>query len=92
MFQQEGIMKTTTGWMILPLLCAASVAMAQEGGQQDAAGTPEPVAAQAPAPVQVQEQATVRQTVRRQGADMRRCLQLKTHAAIIRCAEPGRKP
>lgn len=87
-------MKTTSGWMILPLLCAASVAMAQEGGQQESAGAAEPVAA--PAPVQVQEQeqeqATVRQTVRRQGADMRRCLQLKTHAAIIRCAESGRKP
>lgn len=83
-------MKTTTGWMILPLLCAASIAMAQEGGQQESAGAAAPVAAQAP--VQVQEQATVRQTVRRQGADMRRCLQLKTNAAIIRCAEPGRKP
>lgn len=83
-------MKTTTGWMILPLLCAASVAMAQEGGQQASPGAAEPVAAQAP--VQIQDQATMRQTVRRQGADMRRCLQLKTHAAIIRCAEPGRKP
>lgn len=83
-------MRTTRGWTILPLLCAASVAMAQEGGQPDAAGAAEPVAAQAP--VQVQEQATVRKAVRRQGADMRRCLQLKTNAAIIRCAEPGRKP
>ena len=83
-------MKTTTGWKILPLLCAASVAMAQEGGQQDAAGMAEPVAAQES--VQVQQQATVRKDVRRQGADMRRCLELKTNAAIIRCAEPGRKP
>lgn len=85
-------MKTTTGWKILPLLCAASVAMAQEGGQQDAAGGAEPVAAQESVQVQAQQQATVRKDVRRQGADMRRCLELKTNAAIIRCAEPGRKP
>lgn len=79
-------MKTKTGLMMLPLLCAAGSAMAQEGAQQRA----EPVAAQERARFQAQDQ--TRKDVRRQGADMRRCLDLKTNEAIIRCAEPGRKP
>lgn len=29
---------------------------------------------------------------RRQGADMRHCLELKDNKAIIRCAESGRRP
>lgn len=40
----------------------------------------------------VQDQAATRKAKLRQGADMRRCLNLKTNEAIIRCAEPGRKP
>lgn len=40
----------------------------------------------------VQEHAATRKAKPRQGTDMRRCLNLKTSEAIIRCAEPGRKP
>jgi hypothetical protein len=83
-------MKTKIGLMILPLLVAAGGAIAQEGGQQGAGGAAEPAAAQEPD--QVQERAGTRKEVRRQGADMRRCLDQKTNAAVIRCAEPGRKP
>jgi hypothetical protein len=83
-------MKAKIGLMILPLLVAAGGAMAQEGGQQGAAGAAEPAAAPTQAPVQAR--AEMRKEVRRQGADMRRCLGQKSNAAIIRCAEPGRKP
>ena len=74
--------------LMLPLLCVAGIATAQENGQPGAARTAEPVAAQE----QVQVQAEMRKEVRRQGADMRHCLKLKDSRAIIRCAEPGRKP
>lgn len=80
-------MKTKIGLMILPLLVAAGGAIAQDGAQQGAA---EPAVAQEQA--QVQARAEKRKDVRRQGADMRRCLDLKSNAAIIRCAETGRKP
>lgn len=80
-------MKTKIGLMVLPLLVAAGGAIAQEGAQQGAA---EPAVAQEQ--VQVQARAEKRKDVRRQGADMRPCLDLKSNAAVIRCAEPGRKP
>jgi len=80
-------MKTKIGLVILPLLVAAGGAIAQDGAQQGAA---EPAVAQEQA--QVQARAEKRKDVRRQGADMRRCLDLKSNAAIIRCAETGRKP
>lgn len=83
-------MKMTIGLAVLPLLCGAAVAMAQEGGQPGVAGAAEPVAAQEP--IRTQERAQTRKKVQRQGADMRRCLELKDNRAIIRCAEPGRKP
>ncbi len=82
-------MKTTIGWMIL-LLDAAGGAMAQEGAQPAATGAAGPAAVQEQ--VRVEERAKMRKAVRRQGADMRHCLDLKRNAAIIRCAEPGRKP
>ena len=88
-------MKMKTWLMILPLLGAASVAMGQDAAP--AAGVA-PDAAQAPDRDQVQPRTDVRDShdryrgKRRQGRDMRRCLDLKTDAAIIRCAEPGRKP
>ncbi len=73
--------------MALPLLCVVGVATAA-GGEKEAIGAQgEPVAAQE----QVREQATVGK-VKRQGGDMRHCLDKKTNKAIIRCAEPGRKP
>jgi hypothetical protein len=71
----------------LPLLCVVGVATA-EGVAKDAMGAQgEPVAVQE----QVREKATVGK-VKRQGGDMRHCLDKKTTRAIIRCAEPGRKP
>lgn len=87
-------MKMKTGLMMLPLLCTAGLVSAQ-GADPDAAAAPGAV--QTP-DMQGQRQGEVRDShdryagKRRQGRDMRRCLNLKTDAAIIRCAEPGRKP
>ena len=81
--------------MMLPLLVAANVAMGQ-GVEPEAASTPDGV--QVPAMNQVQPRTEVRDShdrymgKQRQGSDMRRCLNLKTNEAIIRCAEPGSKP
>jgi hypothetical protein len=87
-------MKMKVGLMLLPLLCAAGAAMGQDTEPGAAAS---PGAAQSP-DMQGQRQGEVRDShdryrgKPRQGRDMRRCLNLKTDAAIIRCAEPGRKP
>jgi len=81
--------------MMLPLLVAANVAMGQ-GVEPGVA--PATDAAQLPDKGEVQPRAEVRDShdrymgKQRQGRDMRRCLDLKTNEAIIRCAEPGRKP
>ncbi|QLQ02220.1 MAG: hypothetical protein HZY77_04560 [Thiobacillus sp.] len=83
-------MKTKIGWMTLPLLCVANLALAQEAVPTNAAapaGT-----AEAPAMAQAPAQMAPSKPMRRQGRDMRRCLKLKTNEAIIRCAESGRKP
>ena len=88
-------MKTNILLMLLPLVVAANVAMGQ-GVEPGAA--PASDEAQAPDKSQVQPRAEVRDShdrhmaKQRQGRDMRRCLNLKTNEAIIRCAEPGRKP
>ena len=90
-------MKMKIGLMLLPLLCAAGVAWGQ-GAEPGAAAAPAPEAAQVPDRNPVQPRTDVRDShdrymgKQRQGRDMRRCLKLKTNAAIIRCAEPGRKP
>ncbi|MBN8771465.1 MAG: hypothetical protein J0I46_07875 [Thiobacillus sp.] len=83
-------MKRTIGWMTLPLLCAANLALAQDAMPAAAAAPAD--TAEAPATVQAPAQMAPNKPMRRQGRDMRRCLKLKTNAAIIRCAEPGRKP
>ena len=83
-------MKMKIGLMLLPLLCAAGVAMGQDT-EPGAVATPAEITA-APAMAQAQDQMAPSKPARRQGRDMRRCLKLKTNAAIIRCAEPGRKP
>ncbi|MBI3432977.1 MAG: hypothetical protein HY018_12295 [Hydrogenophilales bacterium] len=86
-------MKMKIGLMLL--LCAAGVAWGQDTEPGAAAASD---AAQAPDSNQVQPRTDVRDShdrymgKQRQGRDMRRCLKLKTNAAIIRCAEPGRKP
>lgn len=88
-------MKMKTGLLMVPLLCAAGVAMGQ-GAEPGAAAAPD--AAQSPDRNPIQPRTDVRDShdryrgELRQGRDMRRCLKLKTNAAIIRCAEPGRKP
>jgi len=83
-------MKTKIGWMTLPLLCAANLALAQEPAPTAAAAPAD--TAEAPAMAQAPAQMAPSKPMRRQGRDMRRCLKLKTNEAIIRCAEPGRKP
>jgi hypothetical protein len=83
-------MKTKIGLMTLPLLCAANLALAQEPAPAAAAAPAD--TAEAPAMAQAPAQMAPSKPMRRQGRDMRRCLKLKTNEAIIRCAEPGRKP
>ena len=80
-------MKTKTGLILLPLLCAANVAMANGAGKDGAAGPA--TAAVAPAKTQARMQ-THRPRHLPQG-DLRRCLDRKSNAAIIRCAETQRK-
>lgn len=72
--------------MALPLLCAAGVVLAQ-GGAADGAATMETTQARE----QAQAQMTVRKPRPQEGPDLRHCLELKTNAAIIRCAETGRR-
>ncbi|MES2370259.1 MAG: hypothetical protein V4554_12355 [Pseudomonadota bacterium] len=83
-------MKTKIGLMTLPLLCAANLVLAQEPAPA-AAAAPADIA-EAPTTAQTPAQMAPSKPMRRQGRDMRRCLKLKTNEAIIRCAEPGRKP
>ena len=73
--------------MALPLLCVAGVATAEGVGKDAMGAQGESVAVQE----QVREKATAGK-MKRQGGDMRHCLDKKTDKAIIRCAEPGRKP
>jgi hypothetical protein len=94
-------MKTKFGLMLLPLLCAVSVAMAQGVEKEGAADQPEAVAAPAePAAIPAKAKAPAKAPSRgRMGTrspkslptgDMRHCLDLKTSAEIIRCAETRR--
>ncbi len=83
-------MKMKIGLMTLPLLCAANLALAQDA--TPVAPPTDTAEAQATAQATAPAQMAPSKTQRRQGSDMRRCLKLKTNEAIIRCAEPGRKP
>lgn len=98
-------MKLKTLLVIFPLLGAAGVAMAQsEGADKQAPADPAQAAAPAPGASPVQAQPKVKAQTRvkarharhkpahRQGRDVRRCLDAKTNSAVIRCADPGRKP
>lgn len=71
-----------TWFIAAPLALFAQVALAQDAPPPAPSAGPGAEAAAAPAP----------QTKRRQGGDMRHCLKLKDNQAIIRCAEPGRRP
>ena len=77
------------GFILLPLLCAASVAMADSMEKEGTADQMEPAAAPAKAPAH--------HRMARHGTrsfphgDLRHCLDLKTSAAIIRCSESRRR-
>ncbi|MBW8372295.1 MAG: hypothetical protein K0M66_15185 [Thiobacillus sp.] len=74
-------------WFIaLPLLAVAGA-----GRAQDVEPAVEPAATAAPQP-SARDKAAAPRPKQRQGADMRHCLDRKDARAIIRCAEPGRKP
>ena len=75
------------GHIAWPLLGIAGMAMAQADYSTTA---PAAVVVQKPAPQQVVVRTSTR-PLRETGPDLRRCLELKTQAAIIRCAETGRR-
>lgn len=75
-----------TWFIALPLLVVANAGMAQ-----DVEPAADPSATVAPQPA-AQGKAAASRPKPRQGADMRHCLDKKDAKAIIRCAEPGRKP
>ncbi|MFO7543569.1 MAG: hypothetical protein R6W97_12295 [Thiobacillus sp.] len=74
-------------FVLLPLLCAASVAMA-DGMDREVAADP---ATYAVAPAKTQDRAVRHRSSRLPSGDMRHCLDMKTNAAIIRCSESRRK-
>ena len=75
--------------MVLPLLCAAGLAMADGMDKADTAAQQE---AAAPAKAAVHHRMARHAKKRLPRGDIRHCLDLKTDAAIIRCSETGRKP
>jgi hypothetical protein len=75
------------GHIAWPLMCIAGMAMAEADYSTTA---PAAVAVQEPAAQPVVVKTSTR-PLKETGPDMRRCLELKTNAAIIRCAESGRR-
>lgn len=75
------------GHIAWPLMCIAGMAMAEADYSTTA---PAAVAVQEPAAQPVVVKTSTRPQ-KETGPDMRRCLELKTNAAIIRCAESGRR-
>ena len=77
------------GFMMLPLLCAAGVAMADSMGKEGAA---EPMAsAAAPVNAPAHYRMASHGMKRLPSGDIRHCLDLKTSADIIRCSETRRR-
>ena len=74
------------GFILLPLAMLAGAALADEVMPPAPAEAPAVQATASPSPAESAK------PKRRHGADMRHCLDLKDDKAIIRCAEPGRKP
>ena len=74
------------GFIVLPLLCAVGVAMADDMGKAAAAAQPEAAAAPA-APGRMAGHVARRLP----GGDIRHCLDQETNAAIIRCSETRRR-
>ena len=87
-------MKMKTSLMMLSLLCVTGIAPAQSADDPAAAVAPSAAPDKQPGLPQgeVRDSHDRYRGKPRQGRDMRRCLDQKTDAAIIRCAEPGRKP
>lgn len=79
-------------WLItLSLLCAVTPAMADDMSPAPAKGQPEAAMA-TEATVSAEPAKTMHhRTKRLPRGDLRKCLDLKDNAAIIRCAETGRK-
>ena len=75
------------GHIAWPLLGIAGMAMAQ-ADYSTTAPAAAAVQESAPQPVMVK---TNTRPLKESGPDLRRCLELKTNAAIIRCAETGRR-
>jgi hypothetical protein len=75
------------GHIVWQLMCIAGMAMAEADYSTTA---PAAVAVQEPAAQPVVVKTSTR-PLKETGPDMRRCLELKTNAAIIRCAESGRR-
>ncbi|MDP3583838.1 MAG: hypothetical protein Q8R61_01835 [Thiobacillus sp.] len=75
------------GHIAWPLLGIAGMAMAQGDYSTTA---PAAAVVQEPTPQQVVVRTSTR-PLKETGPDLRRCLELKTQAAIIRCAETGRR-
>lgn len=77
-------------WLIvLPLVCAASVAMADSVEREAPVSQPEPMAAPHMGPAHYR---MARHGARRlPSGDIRDCLAQQTNAAIIRCSEKLRK-
>lgn len=83
-------------WLItLPLLFAVNVAMAQGVEKEGAAAQPEAVAAPERAQTEAQTRAATQTSAtsrtKRQGGDMRHCLNRKGNKEIIRCTEQKRR-
>jgi hypothetical protein len=76
------------GFIMLPLLCAAGVAMA-EGESERAADQKETVAV--PGKAQAHYRVVKNKPKRLPGGDLRHCLELKTNEEIILCSETRRK-
>lgn len=76
-----------TGFIFLPLFCAACVAMADGIDRESVADPSNPTVA----PAKAQDRAARHRSTRLPSGDMRHCLDLKTNAAIIRCSETRRK-
>lgn len=75
------------GHIAWPLLGIAGMAIAQADYSTTA---PAAAAVQGPVAQPVMVKTNTR-PLKESGPDLRRCLELKTHAAIIRCAETGRR-
>ena len=77
------------GFIALPLLCAAGLAMADSMEKEGTADQMQSAAAPSMAPAHYR---MARHGVKRlPSGDIRHCLDMQTNEAIIRCSETGRR-